>query len=173
MDTLSILLYIQTYIYIYTCYRCHTLVHLSINFNLIWFHDLLNCSTNITKSHINSSFLHNYKTISNMVLCGWGFMTSRIGKSCSSEHIQYNPKKISSYVISDVQKRIKKIKKNSKLKNFRCSKRQCPLKEKTEIREAENNTWKSKFLAYQVILYERYWSRKGWSKGGQWVKEVQ
>ena len=30
--------------------------------------------------------------------------------------------------------------KNSKLKKFRCSKRQCPLKEKTEITEAENNT---------------------------------
>jgi len=37
------------------------------------------------------------------------------------------------------KKEVKRYK-NSKLKKFRCSKRQYPLQEKTEIRVAENNT---------------------------------
>lgn len=40
-----------------TFYKHHTLIHLPINLNLIRLHDLLNCRTNITKAHIDSSFL--------------------------------------------------------------------------------------------------------------------
>lgn len=35
----------------------HTLEHLPIDFNLIWFHDFLNCSANIAKSCIYPRFL--------------------------------------------------------------------------------------------------------------------
>ncbi|WVY99853.1 hypothetical protein V8G54_025923 [Vigna mungo] len=38
----------------YTLY----LIHLSVNLNLIRFHDLLYSGTNVTKAHIDSSFLN-------------------------------------------------------------------------------------------------------------------